>query len=269
MKRISKIATLFCIVALAGCSDTILSTDQSTSADFAFEEAIAPPAEVATTLGKNTSTAMVQVIHNSPEKAARKVDVYVNGSLAIDNFKYRTATPFISLPTEVSVAIAPRNSSSVNDAIATFDYTLAEGESYVVTAAGLLSSSPSFDLYPFAPAKSTSGTDLISLAVFHGSPDAPTVDVVARDVATLIDDISFGEYQGYLDVPAAKYKLDITLADQSATAATFKADLRGLEGGAAVVLASGNLSGDDARFGLFAVLGDGTSVRLFQDRRTK
>lgn len=260
---------MFCIVALAGCSDNILSTDQSTSADLAFEEAIAPPADVAITFGKNTSTAMVQVIHNSPEKAARKVDVYVNGALAIDNFKYRTATPFISLPTEVSVAIAPRNSTSINDAIATFDYSLAEGESYIVTAAGLLSSAPAFSLYPFAPAEKESGNDFVSLAVFHGSPDAPTVDVVARDVATIIDDISFGEYQGYVDVPAAKYKLDVTLADQSATAATFKADLRGLEGGAAVVHASGNLSGDNARFGLFAVLADGTSLRLFQDRRSK
>ena len=64
-------------------------------------------------------------------------------------------------------------------------------------------------------------------------------------------------------MPAAKYTLDITLADQRATAASFKADLRNLGVGAAVVLATGLLGGNPPS-GLIDVLPNGTVVRLPQ-----
>lgn len=262
------IYTLFLLLvfALVGCSDTVVSPDTEVD-DSPLEATTTKAAEVHYT-SSGSSTAYVQVIHNSSERAARFVDVYVNGALAIDNFKFRTAIPFVELPTDLEVAIAPRNSSSAADAIATFNYTLAAGEKYVVVAAGLLSGEPSFNLFPYAPARTESGnSDLVSLLAFHGSANAPTVDVVARGVATLVDDFSFGEFQGYVDVPPAKYTLDVTLADQSATAASFKANLRGLGGGAAVVLATGLLGEDRPPFGLIAVLPDGTVVRLPQIKK--
>ncbi|NND70022.1 MAG: DUF4397 domain-containing protein [Rhodothermales bacterium] len=267
MKRFLTLVPALAILFLAGCSDEVVSPDSvDTENFFNSVETIEAPAVPILSFAKMSETAMVQVIHNSADNAARFVDVYVNGALALDNFKFRTATPFIELPTEVSIAIAGRNSSSVDDAIATFDYSLASGEYYVVTAAGLLGAAPGFGLFPYAPAQTGSGSDLVSLLAFHGSPDAPTVDVVARDVATLVDDISFGEYQGYVDVPADRYVLDVTLADQSATAASFKANLKGLEGGAAVVLATGTLAEARPNFGLIAVLADGTSARLYYAR---
>lgn len=253
----------FCLalfLLVSGCTDTVVSPDAEANAD--AELTIMPAAVQSIAAG--SQTAMVQVIHNSPDPAAKFVDVYVNGALAIDNFKYRTAIPFVALPTDLEVALAPRNSKSVHDAIATFNFDLQAGGHYVVVASGLLGGHPGFDLFPYAPAKKGSGdSDLVSLLAFHGSPNAPTVDVVARDVATLVDDFSFGDFRGYVDVPAAKYTLDVTLADQSATAATFKADLRNLGGGAAVVLATG-LLGSNPPFGLIAVLPNGTVVRLPQ-----
>jgi hypothetical protein len=45
------------------------------------------------------SQARVQVIHNSADAAAAVVDVYINGGAqpAINDFAFRTATPFIDL----------------------------------------------------------------------------------------------------------------------------------------------------------------------------
>ena len=50
-------------------------------------------------------TARVQVIHNAPNPT---VDVYVNGVLAIDNFAFRTARPFLDLPAGLPLSIEGR-----------------------------------------------------------------------------------------------------------------------------------------------------------------
>ncbi|MBN2682532.1 MAG: DUF4397 domain-containing protein, partial [Bacteroidales bacterium] len=54
-------------------------------------------------------TARLQVIHNSADNAAQMVDVYANGALLLDDFAFRTATPFIDVPAGINlqVAIAP------------------------------------------------------------------------------------------------------------------------------------------------------------------
>ncbi len=45
--------------------------------------------------------------------------------------------------------------------------------------------------------------------VFHGSTDAPTVDVVEVGVGagTIVDDMAYGEYDGYLELGTADYRL--------------------------------------------------------------
>ena len=105
----------------------------------------------------------------------------------------------------------------------------------------------------------------VDVLVFHGAPDAPTVDVAARGVGVVVDDISFGEFtDGYLALPPASFELDIQTADNSVTAASFAADLSGAAGAALGVLASGFLdaSDSDPGFGLLAVFADGTTALL-------
>ncbi len=90
-------------------------------------------------------TAKVQVIHNSADPLASEVDVYLNADLAIDNFVFRTATSFLDLPAgvEIELSIAPGNSSGIGDALLTVPVTLAENETYIVTANGLVGSTES------------------------------------------------------------------------------------------------------------------------------
>ena len=53
-----------------------------------------------------------------------------------------------------------------------------------------------------------------SLRVFHTSPDAPAVDVVVNDdfAAPLIPNLSFPDFVGYVNVPAADYNVKVTPA---------------------------------------------------------
>jgi hypothetical protein len=219
-------------------------------------------------------TAQVQVIHNSPDPAAAEVDVYLDSDLALDDFAFRAATPVLDLPAgvEIVIGIAPGNSSGPGDIIATFPVTLMAGEGYVVMATGVLDSSlpgnpegldTAFTLEVFAPLTTMGPADEVALLAYHGSPDAPTVDVVAVGVGVLVDNLAYGDFAGYLSVPAADYTLQVTPGDDNGTVvAAFDAPLSGLGGGAAVVFASGFLSSRLASFGLFAALPDGSVLEL-------
>ncbi len=60
------------------------------------------------------SQARVQVIHNSAVAAAAVVDVWLNNTFLIDNFAFRTATPFIDAPAGVEFTIAIKGPDSQN-----------------------------------------------------------------------------------------------------------------------------------------------------------
>jgi len=206
--------------------------------------------------------ARLQVIHNSPEPT---VDVYVNGELLIDDFEFRTATPFIDVPAGevLNIGVAPGTSNSVEDTIANFPVTLEDSRTYVVTAGGIVGDEDTpFNLFiNDMGLEGTMAPDSVAIAVFHGAPDAPNVDVDARLVGTLVSDLAYGDYTGYLTVPATDYLLDVRAAASPDIVASFAAELTGLDGDAITVFASGLLGADPA-FGLFAALPNGTVVEL-------
>ena len=203
-----------------------------------------------------TETASVQVIHNS---ASPTVDVYIDGTLAIEDFTYRSATPVLELGTSFTVGIAPAD----GEVIATFPFELMDGGEYVVVATGLLDNTDTpFDLVATSTTfGATEGN--VGLNVYHGSTDAPAVDVLA-DGAVLVPNLSYGSFSGYVEVPAADYVVGVAPTGGTSIA-DFVAPLSELGGGSAVVFASGFLSGDDPAFGLFAALADGTVLELLLD----
>jgi len=225
------------------------------------------------------NTARVQVIHNAADPGAAVVDIYLNGGILLDDFAFRDATAFIDAPagTPLDIGVAGPNSGGVGDTLANFNVTLTPGETYVVIANGVLDPgafapnpdgrSTAFGLF-INPTGQEASTDAntVEFSALHGSSDAPTVDVVARGVATLVDDAAYGDITGYVGVPAASYTLDVTDASGSTVVASFTADLSGLAGGAAQVFASGFLTPsanqNGPAFGLFAALPNGAVVEF-------
>ena len=224
------------------------------------------------------SVARLQVIHNAADPAAEFVDVYLNGDLLLNNFAFRTATPFIDAPAdeEITIGIADSSSASVEDTLASFQVTLADGGKYIAVANGVLSpvdfavnpdgTSNAFTLFLQDAMQEESTTSNVDFRVVHGASDAPTVDVIARDVATLVNDASYSNITPYISVAADSYILDVTLSPGTPIVASYTADLSGLGGGSAVVFASGFLdplaNQDGKAFGLFAALANGTVVEF-------
>jgi hypothetical protein len=221
----------------------------------------------------NAQTARVQVIHNSPDAAASEVDIYLGSTLLLDDFAFRTASPFIDAPAGslITISVALSNSTSVLDAIADFDYTLTAGETYILVADGIVSPMGYSPATPFGLSVYSLGREEASTAgntdvlVHHGSTDAPTVDVVEVGVGagTIVNDAPYGAFAGYLELATDDYVLEVRNSAGTVTVASYDAPLAtlGLEDSALVVLASGFLdpsvnSGGPA-FGLWVALPEG------------
>ena len=204
-----------------------------------------------------TETAQVQIVHNSPYPV---VDVYVDGALALEDVAYRASTGLIDLPVNTEVGIAPAD----GDVIATFPFELAENGSYVVVASGIVGN----DAHPFNLLASTLESAAVdenhfALKVMHGVTDAPAVDIYA-DGGLLVENLAYGDFQGYLQVPVGDYTLDITGHGSTDPVASFSAPLSSFGGGSGVVYASGFLAPaeTDSAFALVLTTPNGDVVTL-------
>lgn len=226
-------------------------------------------------------TARVNIIHNSADAAASVVDVWLNGALAINDFTFRTATGFIDLPatTPLQVAIAPSNSSTINDTIPGLVFNgvnFGINEKYVVIANGIVTTgntySPNNTVAPFdfhvysmgrEVANTVGNTDVL---VYHGATDAPTVDVDEITAGNLVDDASYADFAGYLELPTNDYVLQVKNAAGTQVVKSYDAPLAtlNLDDSALVVLASGFLNpaanNNGPAFGLFVALSSGGTL---------
>ena len=231
----------------------------------------------------DTATALLQVIHNAGDPAAAAVDVYINGDLALDDFAYRTATPFIELPAgvELSIAVAPGTSASVDDALATFPVTLADSSTNIAVANGVLDPSQfvtdvnaeiGFTLSIFPTARTAAeAAGNVDVLLFHGTTDAPRIDAIVPGVITLIEDLGFREFSDYQSLPGAllpgAIPINITVAgDSESIIAEFSVDLTSFVDSAITVLASGFASPADnqngAPFSLIVAQAGGTVTEI-------
>lgn len=231
---------------------------------------------LATSMNAFAQTARVQVIHNSADLAAQTVDVWLDNTLLLDDFQFRTASPFVDAPAGVqfTVGIAPSTSTSAGESIATFNYTLTAGETYVLVADGIVSPTGYTPATPFDIAVYAMGREVASnmsntdVLVHHGSTDAPIVDVVEVGVGagTIIDNAAYGDFAGYLELPTDDYTLEIRDSSSTVTVVAYDAPLAtlGLNGAAAVVVASGFLNpannSNGPSFGLWAALPTGGNL---------
>ena len=222
-------------------------------------------------------TARVQVIHNSADAIADSVDVYLDGTLLLDNFAFRNATPFVDVPAtkDISIAIAPKTSSTVGDAIATFNYNLSIGGTYILVAEGIVSGSGYDPATPFTISVYDMGREMASdmnntdVLVHHGSTDAPCVDIEEASAGLLVNNACFGDFAGYLELATQDYVLIIKDSTGENEVIRFGAPLStlNLDGSALVVVASGFLNpannSNGASFGLYVALaGGGELVEL-------
>lgn len=219
------------------------------------------------------TTARLQVIHNCASTDAASVGVWVNNAInLIPAFQFRTATPFIDVPanTDLEIDITAPNATSSASPLYTQTINLAGGDKFVAIASGTVGSgtytpATPFNIIAFGGARESANTaNEVAVKVFHGATDAPMVDVreTAIPAGIIVDDLSYGENAGYLDLPNAAFELQIEAG--GAPVISYDADLTTLGGTAITVLASGFLdpvvNNNGAGFGLWVALPAGGNL---------
>jgi hypothetical protein len=270
-------------LGLSGAAITVVASgflDPSVNSGGApFGLWVAPASGAGGALIPLEEVARVQVIHNCADAAADSVDVYLDGSLLLDNFAFRTASQFINAPVGVPVTlgVAPKNSTGVADTIYSLTTTLSSDKRYIIVANGIVSPtgySPSAAAAPFRLSIfdqgreiSAAAMDTTDLLVIHGSTDAPVVDVKAGAI-TLVDNVGFGNFasEGYVKVKTNNYTLDVRDASGATIIKQYSAPLAtlGLDEDAITVVASGFVSptanSNGPAFGLWVAKASGGAL---------
>ena len=198
--------------------------------------------------------------------------------MLLDNFGFRTATPYVDVPAGVllNIGVAPGNSTSVNDTIKNFAVTFEGGKTYVAMANGVVNTSGfapnpngrdiAFTLFAKADAREQANSNTkVDLFAVHGSTDAPSVNIRALFGLSL-SNITYGDVSNYVSLPASKNWVIIYTTNPFKLVGVYNADLRTLGGKSAVVFASGflnpsaNQNGES--FGVFVALANGAVVQL-------
>ncbi|RLM89365.1 DUF4397 domain-containing protein [Halobellus sp. Atlit-38R] len=213
-------------------------------ADTPFDLVVAQDTESGTMSDGMDDPAMVRVAHLSPN--APNVDVYVDGSAALEDVPFGAVSGYLDVPAgtrtvEITAAGDPDASVFAGDV------GVESGQPYTIAAIGEIGDGADQMFEPLVLQDDNSAPDsgMARLRVVHASPDAPAVDVTVAAGDVLFDGVAYGG-SGYVEVPAGDYTTQIrgdTDSNDGDVVAEYEVSLSG--GQVYTAFAAGYLSPDD------------------------
>jgi hypothetical protein len=213
-------------------------------ADTPFDLVVAQDTESGTMSDGMDDPAMVRVAHLSPN--APNVDVYVDGSAALEDVPFGAVSGYLDVPAgtrtvEITAAGDPDASVFAGDV------GVESGQPYTIAAIGEIGDGADQMFEPLVLQDDNSAPDsgMARLRVVHASPDAPAVDVTVAAGDVLFDGVAYGG-SGYVEVPAGDYTTQIrgdTDSNDGDVVAEYDVSLSG--GQVYTAFAAGYLSPDD------------------------
>lgn len=170
-----------------------------------------------TVASTNAQVARVQVINNTGDAMLSAVDVYFDGLLQVDDLTFRTATSFfdVNISGPVDIGVALNTALTVNDTFYSQTVTMMQNNIYVIVLNGIESPTGYSPATPFEAhlynmgreaATNASNTDILFM---HGVTDLGAFDV-RGNLDIYADNISYGGFSSYNEIPTADMKIRIT-----------------------------------------------------------
>lgn len=171
-------------------------------------------------------SSLVRFVHVIPD--AVPVDVYVNGTLAVQNLNYGEASTYISVPAgdhTVSATVAGLSTTL-------WEQNVSVGDDSETTFIASNSAAPQFDV--FSDNLDTTGFGVTRLAVIHALAGGPDVAVQLAEAielggalqeagTVLVPEITYGAKFGEFDLPSQNYVIDVLPVGGSADDAVLSA----------------------------------------------
>jgi hypothetical protein len=221
---------------------------------------------ISETLGVQQDSARVQFIHNAADSTADTLNVYINGMMLLDNFAFRTATPFMNVNAgqDMVISFVNKDSADTTGAVFTDTVNFEIDGNYIVVASGHISDTGYTPMQPFMlhtmeMARDTSvSADSVDVLFYHGATDAPAIDItVGIGALPLADSLSYGMFSDYKRSDTTNAPLQVMVAGADSMLGIYTLPLRtfALGGSAITVLASGYMDQENnsngPAFGLF------------------
>ena len=201
--------------------------------------------------------ARVNVVHTVPDAPA--VDVAVTGGdVLVPGLEFPNASDFLEVPAG-TYDLEVRVAGTEDVALPLPGVELNAGSLYNVYAIGTLETGlfPFVIATPLHAASADSATPMMGMAactmalgigaegdacinVVHASPDAPAVDVYL-DGALALEGLEFGNFSGWVPVPAGDHQVQVTPAGEAADAAVIDAPVTVEAGMAYHIAATGTV----------------------------
>jgi hypothetical protein len=161
-------------------------------------------------------TAMVRVLHASPDAPA--VDVYLDDTIvdALTNVPFGTISGYLDIPAgdhNIKVYATGTNTGAVIDA----DVTVAAGQRYTIAATNALASITAQVLSD----NPTPSCATAQVRVVHFSADAPAVDIATSGAApadAVVKGLAYPNASDALALPGGSYDLEVRLAGTTTVA---------------------------------------------------
>lgn len=218
----------------------------------------------------------IQLIHNDPD--AGNVDIYIDGVLVAGNVAFRSASAYLDVFAGIGIEIdivptgtAQNTAGNKVPGIVVFE----EDIDYTVIVDNFDAGVPAeldLEVIPDTRAEALDNSK-VDVLVYHGSSDAPTVDIfeilVNDPEAEIVSDLEQGTFNAndageliYLSLDPLEYILEVRADGSDEAAGVFGIDATGLAGQAITIVASGLLGSTDPAdaFALVIFLPDGTSI---------
>jgi len=186
---------------------TLTFSDRSAYTIFASGDVGDLPLEPFVSIDSTDKTAMVKVIHAVAELDAPTVDVYVNGEVAIPDFKYGAVVGYVSLPA-LQITIDVKLAGQQTEVLVPVTTTLDADAFYSVVAHG---DSLPISLLLLADDNTAPAAGNVNVRFIHASAGSPAVDVIVDgDVA--FANVEYGDETDYVTIPTSTYEISVNLA---------------------------------------------------------
>lgn len=221
--------------------------------------------------------AQVQFIHNVADPAAETVDVFVNGNRQFEDFAYKSATGYVSLPAneDLNIGLAAPG-DALADTLVNFSLNLDSETNYVGVVNGTVMDQNFSNPQPLTlntyvggrmEAQQGGNTDLL---IHHGSTDAPAVNIVETQVTDsqeLVNGIAYSQFDNqYISLNTDDYVLSVQQNGNEVKSFQAPLSSQNLIDSAIVAVATGFLNpannNDGDPLGILAVTPSGRVIEL-------